>query len=121
MGIHTIRSIGTVVAKNLGKENESQYTGHCWRRSSATQAANNGANTTDLMRLYGWKQPQTAMKYLDATDDQAFKMANLVTGATCTKEKPATATSEEIAIGKGKENVVYNITVASGATLSIRN
>ena len=55
-------SIGKEVAKELGLEHPDTYTGHCFRRSSATEAANKGATSVDLKRHFGWVGEQTALK-----------------------------------------------------------
>ncbi len=79
MGKHTLAETGKLLARKLSLLNPEEYTGHCFRRSSATAAANNGANTVDLKRHFGWVQEQTALKYTEETKDRARKMANLIT------------------------------------------
>jgi hypothetical protein len=57
-------------------------------RSSATEAANQGASTVDLKRHFGWAQESTAMKYVDDTSARARKMARMLSGGA-----PTTATT----------------------------
>ena len=80
MGKNTLHSIGKDVAKELGLDDWSCYTGHCWRRSSATQVAGEGASVVDMKRQFGWRQESTAMRYIDGTETQMLKMATLSTG-----------------------------------------
>ena len=80
MGVNMLRTIGKEVAKELGMENPNRYTGHCFRRSSATEAANKGATSIDMKRAFGWKQEHTALKYLDDTKERPRKMAELLSG-----------------------------------------
>ncbi len=80
MGKNTLHDIGKDVARELGFSDWEAYTGHCWRRSSATQVAGEGATTVDMKRQFGWKQETTAMRYIDSTRKQTLKMATMTTG-----------------------------------------
>ena len=93
MGKDMLASIGKEVAKELGLENPNTYTGHCFRRSSATEAANKGATSVDLKRHFGWLGEQTALKYLDETKERPRKMAELLTGVKAVPSTPASSTS----------------------------
>jgi integrase len=42
VGVHKIGEIPSLIAKYLGLPNSKDYTGHCFRRSSATLLANSG-------------------------------------------------------------------------------
>ena len=53
VGQHKLADIGKVVASRLGLDNPKQYTGHGWRRSSATEAANQVRNSTQVCRYVG--------------------------------------------------------------------
>ena len=133
MGKRMLQGIGKNVAKVLSLGDPDRYTGHCWRRSSATEAANAGATTTDLKRQYGWKQETTAMRYLEKTEKQAEKMANLLTGTKECLDQGNFGTrggQEQVGLPKPeanfaeKENLhqnvqyVYNITTGNNCTIS---
>ena len=62
MGKNYLSNTGKILATHLGLANPGSYTGHCWRRSSATAAANRGATNADLQRQYNWKNEKTAMR-----------------------------------------------------------
>ena len=79
MGKNYLANIGKDIAKKLNLGDTDLYTGHCFRRSSATAAANAGANSMELKRHFGWVQETTALRYLDETNDRARKMAKLLT------------------------------------------
>ena len=53
MGQHTLADIGKEVASRLGLDTPKQYTGHGWRRTSATEAANQVRNSTS----YNYRVP----------------------------------------------------------------
>ncbi len=59
--------------------NPEKYTGHSFRRSSATHAADAGANSDELSRHYNWKDNQTANKYLEQSKHQMKHMADILT------------------------------------------
>ncbi len=84
MGKNYLAKTGHILAKELGLSNPDEYTGHCFRRSAATAASNNGANTMELKRHFGWQQESTALKYTEATDERARKMARLLTDCNTT-------------------------------------
>lgn len=121
MGIGMIRELGKVVANEISLEEPQLYTGHCWRRSSATQAAGQGATSSDLKRTYGWKQEQTAMKYLDNNANQAAKMAELITQNTSTSSNVRNSNGATVIKPGVKSGVSINITVQAGATININN
>ncbi len=98
MGHNLLHNIGKDVARILSLDNPDTYTGHCWRRSSATQIAGQGASTLDMKRQFGWKQDTTAMKYIDATNYQCMKMASLSTGQSM-QGLPTDRTTQGLATG----------------------
>ena len=91
LGKHTLAGIGKEIAEELGLEKPETYTGHCFRCSSATAAANHGANTVELKRHFGWVQESTALKYVDDTKERSRKMARLITGENKNSTKKDTA------------------------------
>lgn len=53
------------------------FTGHSFRRSSATLAANAGADITTLKRLGGWKSDKVANSYVEESLLTKRKIANI--------------------------------------------
>lgn len=70
VGIHTIGGIPKKIAKYLGLPDPECYTGHAFRRSSATIYCNSGANLLDLKRLGGWKSDAVAEGYIDESESK---------------------------------------------------
>jgi integrase len=64
MGIHTLENCGKDVAAELGLNDPNSYTGHCWRRTAATEAANNGATGIQLKHHFNWTDEKMAMEYI---------------------------------------------------------
>jgi hypothetical protein len=64
VGINNIGSIPSKIATFLNLPNPSQYTGHCFRRSSATLLANRGGDLLTLKRHGRWKSGTVAESYV---------------------------------------------------------
>ena len=97
MGINYLAQTGCILAAKLKLEDPTQYTGHCFRRTSATAAANAGANTLQMKRHFGWQQESTALKYTDETRVRARKMARFLT-ETETTTKTATVVNDVLEV-----------------------
>lgn len=67
------------IAAFLKLENPEKYTGHCFRRTSATLLADSGANLTTLKRHGGWKSDQVAEGYIEESIEQKAKITDLIT------------------------------------------
>lgn len=62
--IPLLRAVFTAAGVPFAKE----YSGHSLRRGFANWAASNGWNAKTLMEYVGWKDVQSAMRYVDAAD-----------------------------------------------------
>lgn len=121
MGKRLLQQIGKDVARVLQLPQVDNYTGHAWRRSAATEAAGQGATSNDLKRKFNWKSEATALRYLDNTEAQSVKMAQLLTG-----ERKITSESKKSTVLQDKEGhtnqcnmqYVYNIDVGDNCTLN---
>jgi hypothetical protein len=65
VGINKILEIPSLIAKWLGKEFFEGYTGHCFRRTSATLLVNARGNMTSFKRHGGWKATAIAESYIE--------------------------------------------------------
>lgn len=85
IGVHTIGKIPSMIAKYLGLPNSEKYTGHCFRRSSATLLANTGADMLVLKRHGGWKSTTVAEGYIEDSIENKKKISNSISGnvASC--------------------------------------
>ena len=73
-------AIGKEVAAELNLPNPKTFTGHCFRHSSATAAANSGATSVDVKTSFGWKNEKTALQYIEGTKDRKRRMSAFLTG-----------------------------------------
>lgn len=67
------------IATFLELENPENYTGHCFRRTSATLLADSGANLTMLKRHGGWKSDQVAEGYIEQSIENKSRITDRVT------------------------------------------
>ncbi|CAH2209166.1 jg23352, partial [Pararge aegeria aegeria] len=65
IGINTFGSMPKIVAKYLNLANPESYTGHTFRRTSATLLADSGADLLTKKRHGGWKSNSVAEGYVE--------------------------------------------------------
>ena len=80
LGINQIGLIARQVATFLRLLNPDAYTGHCFRRTSATLAANSGIDFVQLKRLGGWKSDTVAQHYIAESSVSEVKRAKIING-----------------------------------------
>lgn len=78
VGIHQFRKMPKVVATFLNLSNANEYTGHCFRRSSATMLVDSGGDITSLKRLGGWKSSNVAEGYIEESLTEKVQVANKI-------------------------------------------
>jgi integrase len=94
VGKNTLGSLPRKIAEFLKLENPADYTGHCFRCSSATLAANTGTDMTNLKRLGGWKSSTTAESYIDNSHKTKLNIAkNVLVGESCASVAGASKSS----------------------------
>lgn len=90
MGIHTIGQFPKSIATFLQLPNPELYTGHAFRRSGATTAAEAGLDFLSLMKLGGWQTPAVARSYVDKSNAQKTKIASIISKAIIDRRPPST-------------------------------
>lgn len=65
VGINTMAKVPRMIAQFLSLPDENSYTGHCFRRSSASLLANSGADLLTIKRHGGWKSSSVAEGYIE--------------------------------------------------------
>lgn len=78
VGIHQFRKMPQMVATYLNLANPTEYTGHCFRRSSATILVDSGADITSLKRHGGWKSSNVAEGYIEESLNNKVEVANKI-------------------------------------------
>ena len=91
MGYNYLAKIPKEVACALNLENMDMYSGHSFRRSSATHAADEGASSVEMRRYYNWKDDTIANKYIEETVTGNKKMASLLTSRSSSEASLSSA------------------------------
>lgn len=78
VGVNTFGKMPAEIAAYLRLPNPERYTGHSFRRSSATFLADSGEGITNIKRLGGWKSTTVAEGYLENSEKQKTKISNKI-------------------------------------------
>jgi integrase len=78
VGIHTIGGMPKQIALFMGLQAPDKYTGHSFRRTSATLLANAGADLLVLKRHGAWKSSSVAEKYIEDSLESENKIARMI-------------------------------------------
>ncbi|KAJ3623563.1 hypothetical protein MTP99_019782 [Tenebrio molitor] len=84
VGINTFGQLPSKIAAYLKLEDPKTYTGHCFRRSSATLLAAGGGDLVSLKRHGGWRSSTVAEGYIEDCVEERIKIARKVFGGTTT-------------------------------------
>jgi integrase len=80
VGINSIGKVPTEIAKFLKIEDFALYTGHSFRRSSASWLADSGADKDTIMRHGGWKSSTVAEGYVETSVESKKRIAEQILG-----------------------------------------
>lgn len=78
VGINKLGNMPKQVATFLQLPNPELYTGHCFRRTSATMLVDAGADVTTLKRHGGWKSTEVAESYIDNSLNSRLNVASKI-------------------------------------------
>lgn len=78
VGIHQFGKMPQNVAEFLKLNNPRQYTGHCFRRTSATILIDSGSDVTTLKRHGGWRSSSVAEGYVEDSIKNKIDVANRI-------------------------------------------
>jgi hypothetical protein len=105
IGKGTIGSWPSKIAEYLKLKNSAGYTGHSFRRSSATLLANKGEDLLALKRHGGWKSSTTAEGYIEDSVKNKIKFACKILHGDNSKQHLKPTTSKDYQ--EEKENLGY--------------
>ncbi|XP_044264585.1 uncharacterized protein LOC123011281 isoform X2 [Tribolium madens] len=80
VGLNTFAKMPQKIAGFLGLSNAEQYTGHSFRRSSATLLADAGADLTVLKRHGGWRSNSVAEGYIEDSLANKIEISKKILG-----------------------------------------
>ena len=81
VGKNTFGNIPFKIATYLKLPNPKDYTGHCFRRSSATLLADAGEDILNIKRHAGWKSTTVAEGYIEDSVVNKIKIAEKIVNA----------------------------------------
>lgn len=84
VGINNFGKMPSEIAAYLHLRNPERYTGHSFRRSSATFLADSGEEITNIKRLGGWKSTLVAEGYLEESEKRKENLCNKILSAPST-------------------------------------
>lgn len=93
VGINTIGGMPKKIADFLGLENSALYTGHTFRRTSATLLVEAGADIIALKQHGRWESSKVAEAYLEESLQNKRKIANGVLGNNFSVSNPIAPTN----------------------------
>ncbi|KAL7306609.1 hypothetical protein TKK_0001293 [Trichogramma kaykai] len=85
---NTLSGIPKIIAQQLNLPDPDSYTGHCFRRSSATILSNTGANLNMVKKHGGWSSDTVAQGYLAFSIAERTEIFNKMTGPSSTQIQP---------------------------------
>jgi integrase len=80
VGVHTVGNAPRKIAEYLGLADANQYTGHCFRRSSASLLVEGGGDLGMLMTHGGWKSVNVARGYVEQSTRMKTNIAKKLWG-----------------------------------------
>lgn len=81
VGVNKLGGVAKQIATYLGLPEPNCYTGHCFRRSSATILVDAGGDLLDLKRHGGWRSSAVAEGYVDNSMNNKTKNCDKITSA----------------------------------------
>lgn len=120
VGIHTFGKMPKVIATFLNLPRPEEYTGHCFRRSSASFLADSGADLCTVKRHGGWKSNTVAEGYIENSKEQKKKISEAIFGANNQTGLQVCQQSSTTDV-KTVESIGINITNCSNCSFTIYN
>lgn len=112
VGKNTLANFGKDIARLLGKEDWEGYSGHCWRRTSATFCAESGFSLPEIKNVTGHKSDTAVQGYIDSSTRMKRKAAGALSVPSSAEN--ASSADESIVLSKRK-----NVTPSSGSLITI--
>ncbi|CAH1375728.1 unnamed protein product, partial [Tenebrio molitor] len=99
VGINTFGKIPSDIAKYLGLTNPHEYSGHTFRRSSATILVDAGGDILSLKRHGGWKSTTVAESYVEESIANKISISNKILGIGENQPSTSSTTRAENEMG----------------------
>lgn len=116
VGMNSIAKVPKDIAQYLGLPEPCKYTGHCFRRTSATLLVNGGGNITQLKKHGGWKSTNVAEGYIDECLAQKIATSEKILGPAPTINK-----SPIFVEARNSENIPIHLPSETSSEIIIKN
>lgn len=113
IGVNTFSKLPSIIATFLKLEQPHLYTGHCFRRSSASILSDNGADFSAIKRLGGWKSTAVAEGYIENSLQNKINTAKKILCETATQACHTSSTDAEINSVTNIQNREVNLNLKS--------
>lgn len=104
VGINTIYKTPSKIAEFLKLPNPAMYTGHCFRRTSATLLANRGADLVKIKRLGGWKSSSVAETYIEQSLQTQIAVSQSILGGEESQVGTSNNSAQQIEISSSSSS-----------------
>ncbi|XP_023313162.1 uncharacterized protein LOC111693184 [Anoplophora glabripennis] len=119
VGINSIGGMPSLIAKYLKLPNSDAYTGHCFRRTSATLLANAGGDICSLKRHGGWKSSTVAEGYVEDSINNKIQISNKILDCEISGSHGITSTSKISSVSTPKTPISRAEPELSGLGINI--
>lgn len=110
IGIHTIGKMPKLIAVFLKLPNPELFSGHCFRRSSASHIANKGGDLITIKQHGGWKSSAVAEGYIDTSMKRKIEVAQMFSSEQNTSSGCSSVSQPQSSNKKSKVIVETNTT-----------
>lgn len=95
VGIHTFGNMCKTIAAFLKLPHSAEYTGHCFRRSSASLLADSGVDLHTIKRHGGWKSDTVAEGYIENSCENKKRISAAILGKKSSSSVSSTVVPSE--------------------------
>lgn len=118
VGINKMGQIPSLIGIFLGKESAKQFTGHCFRRTSATLLANAGGDITSVKRHGGWKSTSVAESYIEDCLTNKINISNKILDCPPSTSRSFELTTPPLQVHSNTSSSTTTATSLSGVTIN---
>lgn len=107
IGKNKMGSMPKEIASFLQLPDAKLYTGHSFRRTSATLLADAGADITTIKRLGGWKSTNVAEGYIEDSVNNKRKMSNRIADSIGTPPNKKSKSNDKSSVPQNSFNFTF--------------
>lgn len=109
VGVNTFSKLPSIIATFLKLEQPHLYTGHCFRRSSASILSDSGADFSAIKRLGGWKSTAVAEGYIENSLQNKVTTARKILCETATPHTSSTSAKTDYISNMQSKDININL------------